>query len=111
MAEDSSTDQVETETENDTVAKLAHVLTEWRTRTDALLVDLDLAALNVRDVVRKRLEVTENVYLAAKSQLATARADAEANFKSAREGVEQLITDLRRACEAMEAVVRRAHNE
>jgi hypothetical protein len=93
------------------VEKLAQALNEWRTRTEELLVYLDLAALNVRDAVRKRLEVTENVYLAARSQLATARQDDEANFKSTREGVEQLITDLRRACDAMEAVVRRANQQ
>jgi hypothetical protein len=107
MAKDTNADQVQTGTEHDSVEKLGHALDEWRTRVDELLVQFDLGASNVRDEVRKRLEVAENVYLAARSQLANARHDASSNLDSARQGVEQVIADLRRAMEAMEAVVRR----
>jgi len=107
MAKDTNADQAPTETEHDTIEKLGHALDEWRARIDELLVQFDLGASNVRDEVRKRLEVAENIYLAARSQLADARHDASSNLDSARQGVEQVIGDLRRAMEAMEAVVRR----
>ena len=107
MAKDTNADQAQTETEHDTIEKLGHALDEWRARIDELLVQFDLAALNVRDEVRKRLEVTENVYLTARSQLADARHDASSNLVLARQGIEQLIVDLRRACDAVEDVARR----
>jgi hypothetical protein len=111
MAKDANIDQVPTETEHDTVEKLGYVLDEWRARTDELLVQFDLAAHNIRDEVHKRLEVAQNVYLAARSQLGAVRHDADSNLNSAREAVEQLIHDLRRVCDAMEAVVRRSSKE
>ena len=62
MAKDTNADQVQTGTEHDTVEKLGHALDEWRTRVDELLVQFDLGASNVRDEVRKRLEIAQNVY-------------------------------------------------
>jgi hypothetical protein len=111
MAKDTNADQAQTETEHDAIEKLGHALDEWRARIDELLVQFDLAALNVRDEVRKRLKVTENVYLTARSQLADARHDASSSLVLARQGVEQLIVDLRRACDAIEAVARRSSKE
>jgi len=51
-----------------------------------LLVQLDLAAHNVRDEVCKHLEVAQNVFLADRSQRATARRNADSKLKSTREG-------------------------
>jgi hypothetical protein len=111
MIREPNVDQTTLETELDAVEKLAHAVDEWREHVDELLVHLDLAALNVHDEVHKRLEVAQNVYLAARSQLAGARVDVKTNLNSARQGMEQLIADLRRACVAVDVVVRRSRDE
>jgi len=56
--------------------KLDRVLDDWHARIDQLKVQVDLATMDVREDVAKRLEVTENVYLAVRSRLADARRDA-----------------------------------
>lgn len=111
MVRETNVDQETVEEEQHAVEKLAHTVDEWRARVDELLVQLDLAALNVHDEVHKRLEVAENVYLAARSQLTSARDDLSTNLKLARRGMEQLIADLRRACDAVDTVVRRSRAE
>jgi hypothetical protein len=67
----------------------------------------DGATRSGRDVIRKRLDNTQNVYLAARSRLSDARSDADTNLSSLRSGLEQLLRDLRNAYDAAEAVVRR----
>ena len=102
-----TSDQTETETAHAVIERLRHTLDEWRARIDELGVQLDLAALDVRDEIRKRMEITENVYLATRSRLADLGRDAGSNLSSARQGTEQLLRDLQHAYEAAEAVVRR----
>src|SRR5271165_739992 len=78
----------------------------WHTRMDALAVQLDLGALEFRDLVARRLALTENAWLAARSRLAVLRQDAATNLVSARRGTLVLLADLRQVYEAAEAVVR-----
>jgi len=75
------------------------------------VVQLDLADLDVRDEIRRRLDTTQNVYLAARSRLSDARSDADTNLSSLRSGLEQLLRDLRDAYDAAEAVVRRSRQQ
>jgi hypothetical protein len=89
--------------------KLDHLLDDWHARIDELKVQVDLATLDVREDVAKRLEVTENVYLAVRSRLSDARHDAGKNMASVRQSVDQLLVDLRRAYDDAEAVVKRSH--
>jgi hypothetical protein len=111
MIRETNLDQATVEAEHDVVEKLAHTIDEWRARADELLVQLDLAALNVHDEVHKRLEVAENVYLTARSPLAGARDDVSTNVNLVGRGMEQLVTDLRQACTAVDTVVRRSRSE
>jgi len=89
--------------------KLDRVLDDWHARIDELKVQVDLATMDVREDVAKRLEVTENVYLAVRSRLADARHDAGKNMATVRQSVDQLLVDLRRAYDDAEAVVKRSH--
>ncbi len=92
----------------DLLQQLGKALDAWRTKIDELRVQLDLADLDVRDEVRKRLDVAQNAYLAARSRLSDARSDAGANLNTVRQGIDQLLKDLREAYDSAEAVVRRA---
>ena len=89
--------------------KLDRLLDDWQARIDELKVQVDLATMDVREDMAKRLEVTENVYLAVRSRLADARHDAGKNMATVRQSVDQLLVDLRRAYDDAEAVVKRSH--
>ncbi len=92
----------------DLLQQLGNALDGWRSKIDELRVQLDLADLDVRDEIRKRLDTAQNVYLAARSRLSDAQHDAGSNLGSVRQGVEQLLSDLRLAYDSAEAVVRRS---
>jgi hypothetical protein len=92
----------------DLLQQLGNALDGWRAKIDELRVQLDLADLDVRDEIRKRLDTAQNVYLAARSRLSDAQKDAGANLGTVRQGVEQLLGDLRQAYDSAEAVVRRS---
>jgi hypothetical protein len=94
---------------SDTAEKLDHVLDRWRARIDELKVQVDLANLDVREDLAKRLEVTENVYLAVKSRLIDASHDTGKNAANLRHSIDGLLVDLRRAYDDAEAVVKRSH--
>jgi hypothetical protein len=97
--------------QRNTIQQLGRTLDEWRSKIDQLMVQLDLADLDVRDEIRRRLDTTQNVYLAARSRLSDARSDADTNLSSLRSGLEQLLRDLRDAYDAAEAVVRRSRQQ
>src|ERR1022692_2251488 len=97
--------------QRNTIQQLGRTLDEWRSKIDHLVVQLDLADLDVRDEIRRRLDTTQNVYLAARSRLSDARSDADTNLSSLRSGLEQLLRDLRDAYDAAEAVVRRSRQQ
>jgi uncharacterized protein YoxC len=92
-----------------TAEKLDHTLDQWRARIDQLKVQVDLATLDAREELAKRLEITENVYLAVRSRLSDARHDTGKNVATLRQSVDQLLADLRRAYDDAEAVVKRSH--
>jgi len=92
------------------IRQMGRTLDEWRTKIDELLVQLDLANLDIRDEIRQRLDTTQNVYLAARSRLSDVRDDADTNLSTLRLGLEQLLRDLFRAYDVAEAVVRRSRD-
>jgi len=95
------------ESEKDMAERLGRTLDGWRGRIDELLVQLDLAGLEVRDEVRSRIDVTENIYLAARSRLSEVKRDAGASVSSICEASEKLVRDLKNAYEAAEAALHR----
>jgi hypothetical protein len=90
-----------------TIERLEHVLEEWRTRIDELLVQADLAGKDVAEVVRAKAAVAENAYLAATGRLREMPRDAGANLGSMRAGFDKLVNDMRDAYQSAEAVIRR----
>ena len=82
-------------------------LDQWRTRIDELKVQVDLAKLDVRERATKQLDLAQNVCLAAFSMLSDARHDAAVNADTLRQGIEQLLHDVKRAFEAAQAVIDR----
>lgn len=93
------------------IRQFGRPLDEWRSKIDQLMVQLDLADLDVRDEIRRRLDITQNVYLAARSRLSDARSDADTNLSSLRSGIEQLLRGLGDAYGAAESVVRRSRQQ
>ena len=105
---DAASGATATENEKSQVAESVNrALNEWRTRIDELKVQVDLAKLDVRERATKQLDVAQNVCLAAFSMLSDARHDAAVNADTLREGVEQLLHDIKRAFEAAQGVIDR----
>ncbi|HVC69181.1 MAG TPA: hypothetical protein VNC61_02840 [Acidimicrobiales bacterium] len=109
MADVDGADRSEVKSEDGVVEGLSRSLEEWRTRIDELLVHIDLAGHEVRDGLSKQVELIENIYLAARSQLPDVRRDATANVKSLCEGTEKLVQDLAEVYQAAEAALSRSH--
>jgi hypothetical protein len=111
-AENTGTEQSGDDTESQRlgIEQIGKALEGWRSKIDELIVQLDLGNLDMRDEVRRRLDITQNVYLAARSRLSDARRDADTNLSSLRLALEQLLRDLQAAFDAAEAVVRRSRD-
>ena len=86
---------------------ISGTLDQWKARIDELKVKADLAKLDVREEAEKKLEIAQNVCLAAYSKLRDARHDAAASADSVRESVDLLVHDIKEAFDAAQAVIRR----
>jgi hypothetical protein len=111
MPKQEASDRLANKSDDDAVETLSRTLDSWRARIDGLLVQSDLAGHEVRDRVRKHIDVTENVYLAARSRLSDARRDAHADVKTVCGGTERLIRDLQQAFQAAQAAFHRGRAE
>jgi hypothetical protein len=90
------------------VQRLEARLHEWQTRIDDLNVQVALACMDVRDELTTHLATAENVYLAIRSRLSDTADDAGADVSGLPHAIDQLLVDLRRAYDDVEAVVRRS---
>jgi predicted nucleic acid-binding Zn-ribbon protein len=95
----------------DGTEELERDLEHWRARIDELRVQIDLGSKDAKEGLADRLERVENAYLAAKSRLAEARADASANLASVREAVDALVHDLHLAYDDAKEAYRRGSGE
>jgi hypothetical protein len=86
-----------TDTTTDTAERLQHQLTDWRTRIDELLVQLDLGSLDLRDAVTEQLTNATNAGLAALAGLGDARDDLSAGVAAQRATVGDILRDLQNA--------------
>jgi hypothetical protein len=111
MTDTTNHDEAAPPPEHDVFERIDETLDEWRGRIDELKVQLDLAAKDARDELRTRIDVAENVYLAARSGLADARNDAGSDADAARRSLDRLLRDLKDAFDAAVAVVRRSGHE
>ena len=88
--------------------RIGRTLDEWRARIDELVVQLDLANLDLRDEVRKSVNATQNAYLAAHSKLSDARGDACTSLHTLQQSLEKLLRDLARTFVETQAAVKRS---
>ena len=79
--------------------EFGRALDGWRSKIDELMVQIDLGNLDMRDEIRRRLDTTQNIYLAARSRLSDARRDTNANVSALRSTVDELLGDLNAAYE------------
>jgi hypothetical protein len=89
------------------VESISRTLDQCRTRMDELLVQIDLAKLDVREDVDHQLAVAQNAYLAARSKLSEARLDAASSVDALRQSLEQLLHDIGQAYAEVDAAVKR----
>ncbi len=115
MAESTSLeDQIEhgtTEARLDVFERVGRMLDEWRGKIDELVVQLDLANLDLRDEVRKNLDAVQNAYLAAHSKLSDAKGDARSSLHTLETGLEKLLRDVALTFEEAQVALRRAREE
>jgi hypothetical protein len=95
------------EDEQQAADSMSGTLDRWKARIDELKVQADLAKLDVRDEAQKKVEIAQNVCLAAYSKLRDAGHDATKSADSVRESMELLVHDIKEAFDAAEAVIRR----
>ncbi len=91
---------------HDAVESLGRALDGWRARIDGVLVQLDLASLELRDELHADIDAAEHAYLTARLRVSEAREDADTNVANLRKGVERLLEDVRSAVESAERAVR-----
>lgn len=83
------------------------VLDQFRQRIDHLRVQADLGKLDARSEVSRQLTIAQNACLAAEAKLREVRQDLTATAQAVRDGVEQLIQDVKDAIDAVENTISR----
>ncbi len=96
-----------TEAKSDVFERIGRTLDGWRGKIDELVVQLDLANLDLRDEVRKYLDAAQNAYLAAHSKLSDARGDSCSSLQTLQANLEKLLHDLALAFDETQAAVKR----
>jgi hypothetical protein len=92
---------------SEVVESLTSLVDQWKARIDELKVQADLVKLDTREQATKQLDIAQNVCLAAYSKLRDAGHDAHVNAGTLREGVQQLLHDIKEAFDAAQAVISR----
>ena len=98
---------VKTEETNEVIATTTTLLDQLKERIDHLRVQADLGKLDARDEAVKQLTIAQNACLAAGAKLREAGHDVSATAQAVRDGVEQLIQDVKNAINAAETAISR----
>jgi hypothetical protein len=105
MAE--STEPVSTTDERTPIEELQRRLNEWRTRIDELVVQLDLANMELREAFATELAKLENAGSALRSGLGYAKEDVRSAVPADRAAISEALRDLERAFQAARATLER----
>jgi hypothetical protein len=89
----------------DRANEIVDVVEKWKARIDGIRVQLDLAKLELRDQATRQLELATNANAAAGPKLREAYRDAAATAEALRDGVEQLLEDVKGAMAAVQDVL------
>ena len=87
------------------VERLQSALADWRARIDELLVQLDLAGMDLRDELAKQLRKAENTGLAVRSGIAYARDDLAAAASAQKDSITEALHDIQRALQSAREVL------
>jgi len=82
------------------VGQLQASLADWRGRIDELLVQLDLASMDVREAFQSELARMENARLALRSGVGYAREDLASVVHADRAAVAEALREIERAFKA-----------
>jgi hypothetical protein len=96
-----------TEEKNEVIASTSTLLDQLRERIDHLRVQADLGKLDARDEAIKQLTIAQNACLAAGAKLREAGHDIGATAQTVRDGVEQLLRDVKSAIDEAETAISR----
>jgi hypothetical protein len=107
MDEGTDAGQVRSEAPRDAVDRIEHALGDWRGQVDGLLVQLNLASMDLREEFAKQLGVVQNAGLAVRPGLEKMRDDLTAGLMAPRDTVGEVLHDLQRAIDAAKKVVER----
>ena len=88
--------------------RLEALLRQWRSDIDELAVQLDVASMDVRDELSRRLEAAENAGLAARSRLGDVREDLVAALDGHRETIVKILRDIRLTFESAKEAAERS---
>jgi len=103
-----SAGSAETSAEQNHGAKeMLDLVDRWKTRVDEIRVQLDLAKLDLRDHATRQLELARNANFAATPKLRAAYHDASATAQALRDGVDELLDDVKEAFAAVQEVLDR----
>ena len=100
-------DVTSTEEKNAVIASTTTLLDQLRERIDHLMVQADLGKLDARDEATRQLTIAQNACLAAEAKLREAGHDLTVTAQALRDGVGQLVRDVKDAIDAVEATISR----
>lgn len=87
--------------------EILDMVEQWKGRVDEIRVQLDLAKLELRDQAERQLELAVTANAAAGPKLWDAYRDAAATAETLRDGVEELLRDVKGAFTAVQKVLER----
>lgn len=87
--------------------EILDMVEQWKGRVDEIRVQLDLAKLELRDQAERQLELAVTANAAAGPKLRDAYRDAAATAETLRDGVEELLRDVKGAFTAVQKVLER----
>lgn len=102
-----STEAASTSDEKTPIEELQRRLSEWRTRIDELVVQLDLANMELREAFGAELAKLENAGSALRSGLGYASQDVRSVIPTDRAAIGEALRDLERAFQAARASLER----
>ena len=102
------TDGDTTEQKSAVIESTTKLLDQLHEQIDRVRVQADLGRLDVRDEAAKQLNIAQNAYLAAQSELRAAGHDLAVTAEALRQGVEKLVRDVQKAIKAAEEAISRS---
>lgn len=96
-----------TEEKNEVITSATTLVNQLKEQIDNLRVQVDLGKLDARDEVTKQLTIAQNACLAAGAKLREAGHDVTVTAQAVRDGVEQILRDVKNAIDAAETAISR----